>query len=81
MIFELVQWGAIYGYSPYIFCEWGWAFNRISVDQAGYGIDLLVTSEHDGDELKIAKALGFELEEVKEEIKKSEAKAKKMKKK
>ena len=45
------------------------------------GIDLLVTGEHDGDELKIANALGFEIEEVKEEIKKSEAKAKKTKKK
>ena len=43
------------------------------------GIDLLVTGEHDGDELKIANALGFEIEEVKEEIKKSEAKTKKTK--
>jgi 20S proteasome alpha/beta subunit len=45
------------------------------------GIDLLATGEHDGDNLKIAKALGFEIEEVKEELKKSEAKAKKTKKK
>ena len=33
---------AIYGYSPYIFCEWGWRFNRISVEQVGYGVCLLV---------------------------------------
>ena len=45
------------------------------------GIDLLVTDVHDGDDEKIAKALGFELKEVKEEIKKSEAKTKKVKKK
>ena len=45
------------------------------------GIDLLVTDEHDGDSLKIAKALGFEIEELKEEVKKSETKAKKSKKK
>jgi len=45
------------------------------------GIDLLATGEHDGDNLKIAKALGFELEEVKEELKKAEPKAKKTKKK
>ena len=45
------------------------------------GIDLLVTDEHDGDGLKIAKALGFEIEEDKEELKKAEVKAKKMKKK
>ena len=45
------------------------------------GIDLLVTGEHDGDGSKIAKALGFEIEEDKEELKKAEAKAKKMKKK
>ena len=45
------------------------------------GIDLLVTDEHDGDGLKIAKALGFEIEEDKEELKKAESKAKKMKKK
>ena len=45
------------------------------------GIDLLATGEHDGDNEKIAKALGFELEEVKEELKKAEPKAKKIKKK
>ncbi len=45
------------------------------------GIDLLATGEHDDDNLKIAKALGFEIEEVKEELKKSETKAKKKKKK
>ena len=45
------------------------------------GIDLLATGEHDGDNEKIAKALGFELEEVKEELKKAEPKAKKTKKK
>ena len=44
------------------------------------GIDLLATAEHEGDNLKIAKALGFEIEEVKEEIKKSETKAKPKKK-
>lgn len=41
------------------------------------GIDLLATGMHDGDNEKIAKALGFEIEEVKEEIKKSKSKAKK----
>ena len=40
-----------------------------------------IWTSNDGDELKIANALGFEIEEVKEEIKKSEAKAKKTKKK
>ena len=42
------------------------------------GIDILATGEHNGDDLKIAKALGFE---VKEESKKSETKAKKVNKK
>jgi len=44
-------------------------------------IDLLATDICEGDDEKIAKALGFEIKEVKEEIKKSEAKAKKTKKK
>ena len=34
------------------------------------GIDLLVTDIHDGDQKDIAKALGFELEEVEKEEKK-----------
>ena len=34
---------AIYGDFHYIFCEWEWRFNRISVDQVGYGVCLLVT--------------------------------------
>ena len=45
------------------------------------GIDLLATGQHDGDNEKIAKALGFEIEEVKEEIKKSKSKTKKTEKK
>ena len=45
------------------------------------GIDLLATGAHDGDNEKIAKALGFELEDIKEELKKAEPKAKKVKKK
>jgi len=39
-------------------------------------IDLLATAVYDGDEEKIAKALGFEIEEVKEEVKKAKAKTK-----
>jgi len=39
-------------------------------------IDLLATDIHDGDQEKIAKALGFELEEVKKEVAKAKAKAK-----
>lgn len=43
------------------------------------GIDLLATDKHDDDDEKIARALGFELSDVKEELKKVEKKAKKKK--